>query len=128
MVQLTYGVGTDSALLRFLFAQKSVARCVVPPFPKKSYDFSGALPACSARLHSYGHMLLFPKNLRFFGSPLPERTPLCSDFCLHKNQSPAASFLLFPKSLTTFREPCPPRRLGRSGKRNGAGVWPKYSI
>ena len=43
MVQLTYGVGTDFALFRFLFAQKSVTRCVVPPFSQKVFDFSGAL-------------------------------------------------------------------------------------
>ena len=41
--------------------------------------------ACSPSLRLYGHLLLFPKNLRFFGSPVR------------------------------------PVRLGRSGKRNGAG-------
>ena len=29
-------VGTDYALFRFLFAQKSVTRAVIPPFRKKS--------------------------------------------------------------------------------------------
>ena len=36
------------------------------------------------------------------GATASERTLLCSDFCLHKNQSPAPSFLLIPKKSVDF--------------------------
>ena len=101
-------VGMDFAPFRFLFAQKSVTRCVVPPFPKKSSTFRepffhsqsslwfsffvknlmifhecaptalfyfkaywfAALCLHKTRLRLSGCRSSFPKNLRFFGSPI----------------------------------------------------------
>ena len=54
---------------------------------------------------------LFPSSNLGGASTTSERTLLRSDFCLHKNQSHAPSFLLFPKKCghrpSLFRSPAP---------------------
>ena len=59
--------------------------------------------------------------------PSSEWTSLCSDFCSHKNQSPASSFLLFPKNLWFFGNPARPGarggRASATGRAIGSPMW-----
>ena len=122
LFSLTF-VGTSSACFDDIVSQHRLHCFAVPPLPKKSSDFLGALlgsfqefklrlfrrycfTTSSALLRCSSSS---QKVFGLFGSPVGlfsrVQAPLVSTILFHNIVCTASLFLLFPKSLWTFWEP-----------------------
>ena len=104
---MAHHVGTDFAPFRFFYAENSVTRAVVPPFPQK-VTFASPSRLQAPSLTPLAHYQPFASsacgvNISRFGIATSERTLLRSDFSMQKNQSHAPSFLLFRKKARSAR-------------------------